>query len=500
MLISLRVPALVVAAALAAVVPATLSAQAECSVDLFTPAQLGQASILINKAAEDPATEEGLKALRDAGRLLGDARRFSGNPNGYAMARAQLFVLWMHRADTPAAMTPAELGMGRDRETRIQLISSVDSLFTIVETAFPDCVSDIDRWRQSSPWNSRITAAYRNISAGQPDSADFYVREAMILDRRSPFLYNALAQIAAARNDMPGMLGHLGKAIEIASQDTSLNETTRQMRTQYASVLQGYAAGLPDAADRNREATRAARLFLELGLANPMASDGPAFLSQVLDIGMMTSNDTLINEVLTPLLATPDSFPDISLLLGGETARLKGRAEDAMALYRAALAKNPNIRDANYFLSYLLLEANKPAEALPLTTKLMELDPSNPDNYMMASIATRQAAQTETNAQQKTAMTRRADQLGTQESSMPQRVQVLSFERRAEGAKLDGSIENRGRAAKAFTLEVSFLDAAGAVVETVSTTTAEIAPNAVGEFSVTATKPGIVAWKYAPIR
>jgi tetratricopeptide (TPR) repeat protein len=500
MLINFRVPALVVAAALVAVAPRALSAQADCPVDLFTPAQLGQASILVNKAAEDPASEEGLKALRDAGRLLTDARRFSGNATGSAMARAQLFVLWMHRADTPAAMTPAELGMGRDRETRITLINTVDSLFTVVETAMPACQAETDRWRQSGPWNARITAAYRNISAGQPDSADFYVREAMILDRRSPFLYNALAQIAAARNDMQGMLGHLGKAIEIASQDTSLAETTRQMRTQYASVLQGYAAGLPDAAERNRELTRAARLFLELGLSAPMAQDGPAFLSQVLDIGMMTSNDTLINDVLTPLLANPDSFPDISLLLGGETARMKTRTADAMALYRAALAKNPNIRDANYFLAYLLLDQNKFADALPLTTKLIELDPSNPDNYMMASIATRQVAQTESNAQQKAALTRQADQLGTQESTMPQRVQVLSFERRAEGAKLDGSIENRGRAAKAFTLEVSFLDATGAVVETVSTTTAEIAPNAVGEFSVTATKPGIVAWKYAPIR
>ncbi len=499
MLTNFRLPALVVAAALATAAPRALSAQAECPVDLFTPAQLGQASILINKAAEDPATEEGLKALRDAGRILGDARRFGGNPIGYSMVRAQLFILWMHREDTPAVMTPADLGMGRDRETRIELITTVDSLFTAVETALPDCMADIDRWRQSGPWNQRITAAYRHISAGQLDSAEYFAGQAQILDRRSPFLYNALAQIAAGRDDLPGMLGHLDKAIELAAQDTSLDETTRQMRTQYASVLQGYAAGLPDAAERNRELTRAARIFLELGLATPMAQDGPAFLSQVLDIGMLTSNDTLINDVLTPLLSTPDSFPDISLLLGGETARMKSRTEDAMALYRAALAKNPNIRDANYFLSYLLLEANKPAEALPLTQKLIELDPSNPDNYMMASIAARQTAQAESNAQQKAALTRQADQLGTQESRMPQRVQVLAFERRAEGAKIDGSIENRGRAAKAFTLEISFLDAQGAVVETVTATTAEIAPNGVGEFSATATKPGIVAWKYAPI-
>jgi tetratricopeptide (TPR) repeat protein len=498
--ISLRVSALVAAAALAAVAPRALQAQATCSVDLYTPAQLAQASILINKAAEAPEGEEGAKALRDAGRLLGDARRFAGNPTGHAMARAQLYVLWMHRADTPASMTIQELNMGRDRETRITLMPTVDSLFTIVETALPDCASEIDRWRQSKPWNDRITAAYRLLGAGNVDSAEAMAREAMILDRRSPFLYNALAQIAAARNDMTGMLTQLGKAIELANQDTSLVETTRQMRTQYASVLQGYAAGLTDPAERNRELTRAARLFLELGLESPMGQDGPAFLSQVLDIGMMTQNDSLIDAVLTPLLATPDAFPDISLLLGGETARMRQRPADAMALYRAALAKNPNIRDANYFLAYLLLEANKPAETTGLTDKLIEIDPSNPDNYMMKSIATRQVAQAAATPAERTALTRQADQLTQQESQMTLRLQVTSFERRAEGAVLQGTIENRGRAAKAYTVNVSFLDLQGAVVETVSVTTAEVAPNGTGEFTVTATKPGIVAWKYAPVQ
>ena len=145
--------------------------------------------------------------------------------------------------------------------------------------------------------------------------------------------------------------------------------------------------------------------------------------------------------------------------------------------------------------------------------RLIEIDPSNGDNFLLKSIvvrnrataaqtrrdATRDAAQRQTLLREIRAHTAEADSLGARESGMGHKLQVIAFERRAEGAKLNGTIENRSQTAKTYTVEMSFLDASGAVLETLSVTTESIAPGAVGGFEITATKPGIVAWRYKAI-
>ena len=84
---------------------------------------------------------------------------------------------------------------GEPKRSKISQVGALCTL-TIVETAHPECASEMDKWRQSRPWNTRISAAYRLLSANQIDSAEVYAKEAATLDRRSPFVYNAFAQIA----------------------------------------------------------------------------------------------------------------------------------------------------------------------------------------------------------------------------------------------------------------------------------------------------------------
>ena len=241
---------------------------------------------------------------------------------------------------------------------------------------------------------------------------------------------------------------------------------------------------------------RAARMYLAIGAEAPSAKDGPAFYSAALDIAMLTQDQALTQEILGPMMEDPTPYPDLTLLLGAETSRLLNRQDNAMLLYRAALSKNPNIRDANYFLSYMLLEAKKPAETTELLDRLIELDPGNPDNVMMKTMAVRQVAEAERDTRKRAELIRQVNALVTREGAMPYRVQVTRFERRAEGAVWSGTVENRSNAAKTYTLDVAFLDTEGNVVETKSVTTSSAAPNAQAAFEVTATQPGIVAWKY----
>lgn len=480
---------------------------AECSVNLFAPQNLATVSIelqraaqyLTDEAATDQQREDAVNILREAGRDLSNERRYRANPVGRAFALGQMYILWMHTSDELRTMSERDLGLSRNADAQVELLPTADSLFDLVEAEGPACAELTYAWRVSRPWNYRVTTAYRLIGEGNLEEAERLLNESMLLDANSPFTYNAFAQIEAQRENIPAMLEQLGKAIELSQQDTSLAETTRQMRVQYASVLQGYAGGLTDTAERNRELRRAAELFLELGLESPNDPNGPAFLSQVLDVGMMMQDTALVSRVLNTLLASPGAFPDLSLLLGAETARMTTRNDDAIALYRGVLAKNPYVRDANYFLAYLLLEKKEAAEALPLTEKLIELDPSNPDNYLMRSIALREVANTETNAQQKRQLTQRADSVGQREATMRHKVTVTVFERRANGATLQGTIENRSQAARTYTLEVQFIDAEGNVLDTQSVTTESVAPNAFAEFTVRSSVEGIGAWKYKPL-
>jgi tetratricopeptide (TPR) repeat protein len=470
-----------------------------CSVELFAPPALATAQISIERAAQSPEGEPAAEALRAAMRLLTNDRRFTTNPLGLAYARGQIYVLWMHQVSEPVTMTPADLGLGRDRTTQVDLAQMADSMLTIVETGAPGCASDIDRWRQSKPWNDRIAAAYRFLGQGALDSADYYAGKARQLDRRSPFLFNLLAQIEFRRGNPELALTHLLEALTRAEQDTSLAETTAQIRTQYAAMLQESAMLQSDTAKRNPVLRTAAGHFLRLAQDDPAGPNGPAFLSAALNIGMVMSDSTIVRSVIDPMVADPAPYPDLALLLGAETSRLQNRAADAMKLYEATLAKNPYNRDANYFLAFLYLEAKQPAKTNELLDRLLTLDPSNPDNLLMKTLAARQIADAEQDRTRRAALIREVEALSAREAAMQHRLEVTGFERRPEGALLEGRIENRGRAAKTYTVEFEFLDIAGTVVETMTATTESAAPNAFVTFSVTATKPGIAAYRYKPL-
>ncbi len=511
MLTTLRIP--LFASALALALPTAATAQ-ECAIDLNQPAQLFTAGISIQRAVADPSAEATPRALRDAARQLQDTRRFASNQLGYAYTKAQILMIWLHRDDVTPTMTLADLNLGRERNVSIDLVGEADSLLTLIETAMPACIEETQRWRQSKPWNERIAAAYRLLNANEVDSAEHYAREAGRLDRRSPFLFNAYGQVALKRGQQEKALAYLDTAITLAASDTSLADTRRQMRIQYASITQEWGGGLEDAAARRAALGRASGLFLALAHESPEHGDTPMFVSVGLDVAMLIQDSVAVQNGLQPILTNPAAYADLALLIGAEVSRVSGNMANAMTLYGETIKKNPNARDANYFLAYLLLDSNRSEEAMPLLETLLRIDPSNGDNYLLKSIAVRNRAtaasarrEAERDATRRQAMLREirvitaeADSLGAQEASMAQKLQVIGFERRAEGAKLNGTIENRGRAARTYTVEMSFLNLAGEVLETLTVTTESIAPGATGGFEIIATKPGTVAWSYKPLR
>ncbi|HET8769988.1 MAG TPA: hypothetical protein VFM71_03290, partial [Gemmatimonadaceae bacterium] len=337
----------------AATSPAVAQDAAECTVDTYQPAQLAQAGITIGRAASAATADDARKALRDAMKFLKDEDETTEvNPVGTGFLKAQIYVLWLHQDSVSDVMTNEALNAPGPKSGTVDLVVASDSLLDAVEAQGPACAELTAQWRQSKPWTDRLNKAYQFLGAGMVDSADYYVRRAALLSDKSPFVHNALAQIADNRGDKEGLLSHLKMAIEQAEGDTSMTQTRRQMRFQYAMNLQAVAMS-GDAANRDARLDEAATLFGELLHEAPASPEAAYAFSAASEIIAMQQDTTAGRELLSAMAAEPSKYSDLTLLLAADMARLLNRNDDAMTFYAAALAQNPNIRDANYFLAFM---------------------------------------------------------------------------------------------------------------------------------------------------
>lgn len=474
-------------------------ATAECPVDVFQPSQLTQAGLTIRKAAGAVNPADVAKSLKEAMKYLQDEKRLAGNPIGTGYLRAQIYLLWLHQEGIGDRMTLEALNEKGPKTDTVDLVPAIDSLLRVVEAMGPSCVAETLEWRQSKPWIERINKAYGFLTAGTIDSATYYARRAEMLFSSSPFVYNIKAQLADKAGDKPTMLQQLRLAIPAAAKDTSLDETRRQLEFQLATNAQQWA-NLGGAAQKDALNKEALDLFIKLLREDPSSSDAAYAFSAASEILSIAQDTAGARALLAPMVSEPAPYTDLTLLLGADVARVFSFSGDAMKLYANALEKNPNTRDASYFLSFMYYEAKQAAPMMALTEKLVQIDPSNPDNYLMRAYAIKLTADEEKDAAKKTALLKQMNEFTTIEATMPHKLLVSRFERRAEGALLAGTVENRGKVEKGYTVVMEFMDISGTVVETITTQIAPVKPTETGSFQITATKPGIAAFRYAALK
>ncbi len=474
-------------------------AQGECPVDIYQPSALAQAGIRITGATQADAPAATQKALRDAMKILSDPRKYQSNLVGGGFLKAQIYVLWLHQEGAQDVMTNAQLNASGVPTGQVDILAAADSLLKLVEAVSPSCSAETLPWRQSKPWSEKINKAYTFLGAEVLDSAMYYADRAAILFPSSPFVHNAYAQIANKRGDIPAMLGHLRAAIIAAGSDTSLTTTKKQMQFQLAAFAQrqSLTAAGPDRAALIKEALD---IYTNSIRESPASDDAAYSFQQASELIGATQDTAAAIALLAPMVADAMPYSDLTLLLAADVARFFGRTADAMVMYEGALKKNVNIRDANYFLAYLYYEAKKGEPMLPLTEKLIELDPSNGDNLQMKALAFQRMAELEKDTKKKAGLIKMMQDLSAQGEAMPMRLTITRFERRAEGAALGGNVENRGKVAKAYTVAVEFLDLQGAVIESMTALVASVKPGEVGTFELTATKAGVAAYRYAALK
>ena len=127
------------------------------------------------------------------------------------------------------------------------------------------------------------------------------------------------------------------------------------------------------------------------------------------------------------------------------------------------------------------------------------MDPSNPDNPLLYAFAYQGLYKGTKDKKLQKIYTDSLIYFNNKSESLPVKVQILEFSRRADGTVLAGTIENRGTTAKTYTLSVDLLDKSGTVVDTQTATVGPVAPKSTGSFKISSTKGGVYGYRYKPV-
>lgn len=530
------VPALLVAG-----VSASAGAQKACEIDESNPAQVTRAVLNLQIAQQSSKPEDAAAKLRDAVKLLtdGDMKR---NPVGRAFELGKALVIFSIQPSMAGGMTTrGAVGFVDNPTAPYDLYQGIDSTFSIVEAAQPECAGQTAAFRQQKAWVDLVNRAIEFNNQDKMDSAVYLAKRSLILTKNAPYGYMVLAQAAQKASNIPDAIANYKLAVA-GAKDTSQADVRRQL-TLALGNLAADAAEDAQGAQKTQYLAEAKAAFAALA-ADPGTKFADAARSGQARIAQVSGDTAAIKATYAEQLANPGAFSYNSLMGAAVTAAKTGQNKDAIKLFEAARATNPYHRDVLYNLARLYLLDSAFDKGIPVARQLITVDPSNPDNYQLLAIAYASIQKGYTTKQKSydeivKALGRRANsgaakgaalkavidsvpkvtkivnayadsakinvdsalKYNTMMTSLPARVAFTEFTPAADGSKvtLGGTISNQTDAARPFTLKIDFVDKAGNVVSSQTVEVPSIDPKRSKPFKAEGTGAGIVAFRYAPI-
>lgn len=466
-----------------------------CDVEQMQPQQLALAAIGRQKVLAAKTPDEGMKNIRDGMKNVFD-KATAANMLGRDYLSAQFMLLAIEFGGEK--QTRGNLNMPGEKNAPVDLLVAADSLLTIVETAKPACKQEIGDWREYKPYANRIKAAYDALAANNLDSAVNSANRALIMSKSAPQAYDVLWRVAAAKNEEENQIKFLKLAVEKLAADTANAKIRSNLMFNLGRIQQGFA----EKATGEKKAAMwkgATDAYIQVVTEHPASQEAPFAINGVGNHWALTQDTTASVAVLIAVKPVMGRLSDMALAQAAIIAvRLQHNAE-AGDLFKAATTVNPYQREYLYNYSATLLQLNRHAEMVPIVHKLLQLDPSNPDNVLMLAYAYKGMADGTTDAPMKKAYTDSAVIYSTKSDQMKHKVEIKNFDRADASTTLDVEVENRDKAAKSFTIDVEFLDKTGAVIEKKSVTIGPVAPNAMGAGKVEISKGGAAGFRYAPL-
>jgi predicted Zn-dependent protease len=525
-------PALMIAA-----IATQAAAQAKaCDLDEGTPSQVTRAVLDLQLAGSAGKPDLAASKLKEAVKFLseGDMKR---NPVGRASVYGKVMVTWLTQPSMASGMTTrGAVGFATDTASKFDIIGAIDSAFTIVETANPECASQTAAWRQQKPWVDLVNHAMELGNSGN-DSAVAVAKRSLQLARTAPYGYLILAQASAKAEKPKEALAYYKQALAVAT-DTSLADTRRQV----LATIGNYAADLMEQATGADKAAymAEAKTAYEALSKDPGTKYADAARTGQARLATLSGDTTAIRASYADQIANPGAFSYASLMTAAVTAARANQNKDAIKLFEAAYAVNPQHRDVLYNLTRLYIVDSAYRKSLPYARQLVTVDPSNPDNYQLLAIAYAQIKK-EYDAKEKT-YEAKSKELGQRANTsksatvqkasidsvgkivaplikayadsakssvdsaikyntmmLPVRVEFTEFTPTEAKTSLGGKVTNQTDAPKSVTLKIQFVDKAGNVVSTQDVPVGPIAAKASAPFTATGTGAGIVAFRYGPI-
>lgn len=491
--------ALVLPAVLSALFAGSAGAQATCEIDEGRPGQVARAFLAITQAANAQQAEkwdDAARILQTTVKGLNERSAIGPNELGRSFVLGKALSLYLNNPNQPIVADAASIGFPAEAGT-IDLVNAVDSLFTIVEKAQPDCVETTSDWRRQKGWVTLLQSAADHLNAGRNDSAVMIANRAMTL-AESPYATMVLAHAANNQGQLGDALRHYDRTVELAT-DTIYRDLRFETLVNIGNIA-AQAAADTTAEAKVALAERAAAAYQAV-MQNTTDSTFVRSARRGLSRTSMLRGDTAaFRAVYAPMIANPSTFTYDDLLIAGVDAAQAGIWADAVKLFDGAVAVNPWHRDALYNGALSHTRNGTHERALELAQKLVQLDPSNPDNWMLtAEIYNGLAKAAARNPARQKEMNEAVTTNYSKAQDMKHRVGFSEFGKTATGATLAGTIENRSDAEQSYTLRIEFLDASGAVVGTSETAVGPVAAGAQGRFSISVTAPNVAGFRYTPL-
>jgi tetratricopeptide (TPR) repeat protein len=477
-------------------IAAPVAAQtATCDPTANTKGDIAKAQFSLTRAVGQQEKGNPTKDLQD---VLSLVDKGTDNPAARNYLRGQAYVVYLMQPNAQAIVPRSALGYTTNPTATIDVFAATDSAFSFVEKSNPECVSLITQWRQQKPWLNTLNAAINALNAGKLDSAEIYAKRSLTLDRHAPYAYSVLGTIAQNRKDLATANQYWRQALTAAGTDTSYADV--RGKTLYeiamASTDRAEAASAAEKRAMAREASKAWQEYMpvtnnDIQLANA--------LDNMAHMYMVAGDSATIPTIYAPMLANPSKYGEIALVHAGVVATRNGHQADAVKLFEAGLAQNPYSRDALNNLAATYIQTNDFNKAFPMINRLVAIDPSNPDNPLLYAFAYQGLYKGTKDKKLQKIYTDSLVYFNNQSENATVKLAVNEFTRRPNETVLGGTVENRGKTSKSFTVSVDFLDKAGNVISTETTTVGPVAPKATQSFRITTAKGGAFGYRYKPL-
>ncbi|HEV7990671.1 MAG TPA: FxLYD domain-containing protein [Gemmatimonadaceae bacterium] len=440
--------------------------------------------------------------------------------------------MWMNMPNVGLAPKRSAVGFSSNPEATIDLPGAVDSLFKIVEASKPGCSYYTSYWRGGQQvFLDLVNGAIAALNADKLDSAQYYASQAHRLYSGSPYPAMVLGNIANKRNNNEEAIKFWQASATAAAGDTSYRDVQRQVLGNIAGVQLG--AARDDKAGKDAKvaaAKQAAATYAQL-IAIPGTTGNYLYGGrQNLQTALLLAGDTTaVVASYQPLIANPTSYEYQDLLNSAVAAARANKIADAAKLFEGALQVNPHNRDAMYNLGVEYLALQQYDKLGPIVTRLVAVDPGNPENYYLAARAYSELAKAaKKGTPAVAALNDSAVTWYNRGTKLPVEVSFTEFSPSDKELNIAGTVLDRrdkaaegdvttaaparkaGAAArtaaakpksalppKVVSLKFDALDKSGAVLGSKTVTTKELAPGASAEFRVTIPATNAVAYRYS---